>query len=135
MVTADLNQNTDLVGCTKFSFIGCTRTKTLSSLLTDAGPTSGLLLSSSHSLETPPAAAASMQSNLAISRQNILDPRQKSAHLGVNPGVVRLGTALAPGDDAVQLIVTHKGTARVTLNKGGEQRSKPCYSFCALFDV
>lgn len=64
---------------------------------------------------------ASTQSGLAISGQNILDPRQKSAHLGVNPGVVGLGAALAPGDDTVQLMVTHKGTARVTLSNGGEE--------------
>lgn len=60
---------------------------------------------------------------LAISRQNILDPRQKRAYLGVNTGVVRLGAALAPGDDTMQLIVTHKGAARVTLNNGGEKSS------------
>lgn len=57
---------------------------------------------------------------LAIPRQNILDPRQKRAYFGVNTGVVRKGTTLAPGDDAVQLVVTHQGATGVTLSKGGE---------------
>lgn len=61
--------------------------------------------------------------SLAIPRQNILDPRQKKAHFGVNAGVVGQGTALAPGDDAMQLVVTHKGTAGVTLSNGEEGKS------------
>lgn len=61
--------------------------------------------------------------SLAIHRQNILDPRQKGAYFGVNTRVVRQGTALAPGDDTVQLAITHKGAARVTLSNGGEGKS------------
>lgn len=60
--------------------------------------------------------------SLAIPRQNILDPRQKRAYFGVNTRVVRQCTALAPGDDTVQLVVTHKGTAGVTLSNGGERQ-------------
>lgn len=52
-----------------------------------------------------------------------MDPRQKKAYFGVNAGVVGQGTALAPGDDAVQLVVTHKGTAGVTLSNGEEGKS------------
>lgn len=61
--------------------------------------------------------------SLAIPRQNILDPRQKRAYFGVNTGVVRHGTALAPGDNTVQLVIAHKRTAGVTLSNGGEGKS------------
>lgn len=39
--------------------------------------------------------------SLAIPRENILNPRQKWAYFGVNTGIVRLGTALAPGDNTM----------------------------------
>lgn len=61
--------------------------------------------------------------SLAVPSQDILDPRQKRAYFGVNTGVVRQGTALAPRDDTVQLVITHKGTAGVTLSNGGEGKS------------
>lgn len=64
--------------------------------------------------------SCSHDDSLAIPRQNILDPRQKRAYFCVNTGVVRQSTALAPGDDTVQLVVTHKGTPGVTLSNGGE---------------
>lgn len=73
--------------------------------------------------------------SLAISRHNITDPRQKRTHFGVNTGEVRQGTALAPGDDSLQLSVTHEGSARVTLSSGGDRKSwmGPVVQVCFFF--
>lgn len=58
--------------------------------------------------------------------KGLVDPGHQSAHLGVNSREVGLSTALTPGDNTLQLPVTHQRTTRVTLGTGqgksGERR-------------
>lgn len=56
--------------------------------------------------------------SLAVSRENIIDPGHQRADFGVNAWVVRLSTALAPRDNALQLPITYQRTTRVTLSRG-----------------
>lgn len=56
--------------------------------------------------------------SLAISGEHIFNPGHQRADFGVNARVVRLSTALAPGDDTLQLSITHQRTTRVTLSVG-----------------
>lgn len=46
-----------------------------------------------------------------------MDPGQQGTDLGVDTRIVGLGTANTPGHDAMQLSVTHQGTAGVTLRE------------------
>lgn len=61
--------------------------------------------------------------SLAIASQNVFNPGQQGANFGVNTRVARLSTALAPGDNAVQLPIAHQRTARVTLSAEEEEDS------------
>lgn len=61
--------------------------------------------------------------SLAIASQNVFNPGQQGANFGVNTRVARQSTALAPGDNAVQLPIAHQRTARVTLSAEEEEDS------------
>ena len=56
-------------------------------------------------------------SRLAVVGEDLIDPGHQGADLGVDPGEVGLGTALAPGHDALQLPVAHQRAARVPLSR------------------
>lgn len=60
---------------------------------------------------------------LAIASQNVFNPGHQRADFCVNTWVVRQSTALAPGDNAVQLPVAHQGTTRVTLSTEKDEDS------------
>lgn len=60
--------------------------------------------------------------SLAVASQNVFNPGQQGANFGVNTWVARQSTAIAPGDNAVQLPVAHQRTARVTLSAEEERR-------------
>lgn len=76
---------------------------------------------------------------LAVASQNVFNPGQQGANFGVNTWGARQSTAIAPGDNAVQLPVAHQRTARVTLSAEEERRhprsgsrSRPI-RFCPTF--
>lgn len=56
--------------------------------------------------------------SLAISGEYIFNPGHQRADFGVNTWEVRQSTTLAPGDDTLQLSITHQRTTRVTLSVG-----------------
>lgn len=94
--------------------------------------------------------------SLAVHGENVVDPGHQRADFGVNARVVRLSAALAPGDNTLQLPITHQRTTRVPLGRGEKEKgvyslhhliithnnfySTFCYSACsrdylALFNV
>ena len=61
-------------------------------------------------------------SRLAVVGEDISDPGHQAADLGVDARVVGLGTALAPGHDALELPVAYQRSARVTLSRVDRSR-------------
>ena len=61
-------------------------------------------------------------SRLAVVGEDLIDPGHQGADLGVDPRLVGLGTAIAPGHDALELPVAHQRAARVPLSRGGAGR-------------
>ena len=54
---------------------------------------------------------------LAVGCYRLLNPVCKVAHLGVDARLVLLGTAIAPGDDALELSFADHRATRVTLGR------------------
>lgn len=50
-----------------------------------------------------------------IGCQDVFNPVEELTHFDIDSGVVRLGTSLTPGHQAVDLSNTHQGAAGVTL--------------------
>ena len=50
-----------------------------------------------------------------VAVHDTLDPAVVTAHAGVDTGVVRHSTLIAPGDHTLQLATAHQRSARVTL--------------------
>lgn len=85
-------------------------------------------LSPSISISLVPALSCSSvmgDHSLAVCGKNVIDPGHQRTDFGVNTWTVRLSTAPAPRDNSLQLPVTHKRAARVTLSRGeGEEEEE-----------
>ena len=52
---------------------------------------------------------------LAVLGHGLLNPVHEVTDLGVHTGLVLQGTAIAPGDDSLELSIADHGATRVTL--------------------